>query len=91
MSGIDTFVQTKPRTVDDGIPDPTGWRADIISDAISADDRVRVRVKGLDNGQFEHGPCPFMPRGEALPSKGDRAIVGFDDIGEPYIQVWWPA
>jgi hypothetical protein len=91
MSGLDELAPPELRTVEDGLVDPTGWRARILDDAAGPNDRVRVRVPGLDNGQHAHGPCPFMPRGEAIPSKGDHAIVEFDDEYEPYIALWWPA
>lgn len=90
-NAIDALVTPDRPTVEDGLPEPTGWRGRIIDTAASATAQVRVVARGLDNAQHEHGPCRFTPRGAVLPAAGDGCILGFDDEGEPYIQLWWPA
>lgn len=83
-------------SVDDLIPEtppvqPQVWAATVLDTAGSLADKVRVLVPGFDGGETAHGPCPWMPRGEDLPTRGDTAIVAIDDEGNEWIVGWWPA
>lgn len=33
----------------------------------------------------------WMPRGDAIPSDNDQALLAFDETGEPYIVCWSPS
>lgn len=67
------------------------WQGVIAETAALATDELRVLIPGADNQQHSHGPAPFMPRGELLPTEGDRCLVAFDDDGDLWILAWVPA
>lgn len=55
-------------------------------------EEVWVLIPRKDGGKSRYGPCPgWVPRLAALPTKGDRALVGFDDENEPWLLAWWPS
>lgn len=54
----------------------------------SADEMLRVEVDAQPGYARE---CPWMPRGETLPAKGDAALVVESDAGELWVIAWWPA
>jgi hypothetical protein len=64
------------------------WAAEVYEDAADVNSTVRVRLPTADGGVKLFGPCPFMPRGSAVPQKGDQALLAFDDEGEPWIIGW---
>lgn len=83
--------------LDELIPSPTLpvagessrlWEGTILDDAATPNDLVRVALPGADGEQHAQGPCPFMPRGAALPQKGDRCLVAIDDDGSRWIAAW---
>lgn len=65
------------------------WLAVVAEDA--ADGEVTVRIPRLA-GDALFGPCPYMPRATATdpehPEAGDRALVTFDDRGDPWVVMW---
>jgi hypothetical protein len=66
------------------------FEGEVLDTAAALDDLVRVRLDSTDLRHFD-GPFPWMPRGVAMPSAGDRALVGFSDAGEGWIVAWRPA
>lgn len=74
----------------DGPRRPVAYEGMIAADALDLDDAVTVTLSDFDDGRQVFGPCPWMPRGELLPSRGDRALVVFSDDGDPWIVAWTP-
>jgi hypothetical protein len=64
------------------------WEGTILDDAAAPNDLVRVALPGADGERHAQGPCPFMPRGMALPQQGDRCLLALDDDGSPWIVAW---
>lgn len=67
------------------------WSAIIATSAADVTDQVMVTITGF-HPQFKWGPCKWMPRGDSVtfPTRGDFAIVMFDDSNTPFIVLWWP-
>lgn len=65
-----------------------------INNTVSVDgDDIFVTIDGFDDGEHKWGPCPgWQQRPEVphFPSKGDDALVVFDDNRIPWIVAWWP-
>lgn len=71
------------------------WAGIIEEDAASESDQLEVTIPAFDPDQT-WGPCPWMPRGATLPSKGDACVVGMAESDEPgtpdiWIIAWWPS
>lgn len=54
-----------------------------------ADGRVMVVVPGFDPDR-RLGPCPVMPRGTAMPTRGCRALVQLSAEDSPWVLGWEP-
>jgi hypothetical protein len=72
-----------------------GWEGVVATTATAGDQPVMVTIESFDGGVADHGPCYWMPRalaggGVAFPSKGDHALVVFNESGDPWITAWWP-
>jgi hypothetical protein len=67
---------------------PRIWDGIILETATAQSDQLTVALPGADKQQHIHGPCPFMPRGQALPQAGDQCLVAFDDDDDPWIIAW---
>jgi hypothetical protein len=67
------------------------WSAIIATDAAGVTSSVMVVIPRY-HPQLRWGPCRWMPRGDSvtLPTRGDEAIVMFDDTNTPFIVAWWP-
>jgi hypothetical protein len=61
----------------------------VIASAPDADRRVTVTIPTFHPDQT-FGPCPYMPRGGALPAVGARCLVALDETGiqEPWVPAW---
>jgi hypothetical protein len=72
------------------------WFATIISDAITTDDQVLVRIPSIDDGQFAWGPVRWTPQVVfkedgvwlALPKSGEECLVQYDDDGNLWLLQW---
>lgn len=72
----------------DAVPTPgEAWAGRIADDP--TDDGVEVTLDAY--GPLRFGPAPYMPRGATEPTRGDRALVVFDDGDEPWVVTWWPS
>lgn len=73
----------------------SAFSAEVLDDATDVGDEVRVIVPGFDDGAEFHGPCRWAPRagddGPVYPTRGDHALVVFDDDRTPWIVAWSPA
>lgn len=67
---------------------PTAFDALIANSPVSDTDDLFVTIPGFDEGANQWGPCPFMPRGDVLPSRGDMALVVFSDSNVPWVVAW---
>lgn len=67
------------------------WSAVVATNAADVTQAVMVVIPRY-HPQLRWGPCRWMPRGESLtyPTRGDKAIVMFDDTNTPFIVAWWP-
>lgn len=82
--------ETAQRAVRRAIP-PRLLRATIRSTPASDDELVYVTVDRQSRTK-RRGPCPWMPRGTARPSTGDRCWVAESDRpGELVVVVWTPS
>lgn len=58
------------------------------------EDRMYFTCPDIGDGLIEHGPAPWVSRGESglpnLPQKGDLVLAAFTISGEPWIIGWWP-
>lgn len=66
-----------------------GWRALISKAPASMSARCSVTVDSMGKQQFDR--CRWMPRGEDLPARGDRALIVLDELGDAWVIAWWPA
>lgn len=64
--------------------------ATILNTPAADGDDVYVTIPGVDDEEARQGPCFYSPRGAALPSAGDTAVVVFDDENKIWIIGWWP-
>lgn len=62
--------------------------ATVLAAPASVNAMLRVEVDAQAGAARE---CPWMPRGEQLPAKGDAALVVESDAGELWVVAWWPA
>lgn len=62
----------------------------VVATAPDADGRVMVVIPAL-HPSYRHGPCPAMPRGTLMPSRGARCLVAFSDEDRPWLVAWEPA
>lgn len=67
------------------------WTAEIVNTAATLTDEVFVLIPGIDNSQYQHGPCRWMPRDTDYPTAGDVCLVIFDDDANPWIAAWSPS
>jgi hypothetical protein len=67
------------------------WSAVIATSATDITDQVYVTIAGF-HSKFRWGPCRWTPRGDSntFPTRGDKAIIMFDETKTPYIIGWWP-
>lgn len=67
------------------------WRAIIATNAVQITDPVMVTIPAFDEN-LRWGPCPWMPRGNSItfPTRGDAALVMFDNERTPWIISWVP-
>lgn len=75
---------------------PGPFAARILTSAASVADPVTVAIAGAYSELVEWGPCPWSARIDDLgapvyPTVGDRALVAFDEAGQPWIVAWEPA
>lgn len=79
--------------LDRGVPDANSaevaWLAKVSKAPGSLTARMSVTVDSMGKQQFNR--CRWMPRGEDLPAKGDRALVVLDELGDAWVIAWWPA
>lgn len=75
---------------DDPRPPLGAYAGEIAADA-EVDEPVPVTLGAFDGGLHLFGPCPWMPRGDVLPTRGDRCLVVFDDDGAPWVIAWEPS
>lgn len=68
---------------------PAAVRGRIANTPAAEDDDLFVTIDVYDRQQ-RFGPCAFAPRGEDLPSRGDRCLVLFDELREPWVVLWTP-
>lgn len=67
----------------------------VASNPVDVDDPAYVVVPSR-SPIHRWGPAPYSPRIEpggatyAIPSRGDRCLVAFDDEDQPWIIEWWP-
>lgn len=74
-------------------PEPnTAWHGIIAGDP---DDGLVEVVLPAYSVNLKFGPCPYMAKpadGPPVePSRGDKALVVFDDKNDPWVAVWSPA
>jgi hypothetical protein len=69
---------------------PIAMRATVLEDVYAFSEGVMVSIYIFDGGEMPFGPCPWMPRGRDLPSKGDTALVIMDEEEEAWVIAWWP-
>lgn len=95
MAGIEDFLAGTVSA------SPAARLAIIASDPADTTEEVYVTMPHFDgttdhpNGVHLHGPCPWTPRvvdsgHYGIPSRGDRALVAFNEEDEPVIVTWWP-
>ena len=78
----------------DSLPDrvtpDSAWYAKIAVDVADFDDMAYVTIPAFDPN-LRFGPCRWQARNHIdLPSRGDQALVIFDDRRQPWIVAWWP-
>jgi hypothetical protein len=61
----------------------------VIASAADADRRVMVTIPTFHPDQT-FGPCPYMPRGSALPTVDAKCLVWLDETGvqQPWVVAW---
>jgi hypothetical protein len=80
---------------DDRAPQPGShvgtWRAIVATNATDLDTEVMVIVPAF-HPQLQWGPCKWMPRGDSIsfPTRGDQALIVYDEEQTPWIIAWWP-
>lgn len=65
------------------------YRAQIATSPADLGTKLYVTIPNFDP-KLRFGPCRWMPRGATLPTRGDQALVEFDDNGEAWVVAWWP-
>lgn len=67
-------------------------KATIATEPATLDEKVYVTLPNFGNGVLQFGPCRWQARdGVSLPTRGDHALVIFDDDdAEPWVVAWWP-
>lgn len=68
----------------------SSFRGRISRGAAASNDRVTVTIDSIGD-DIAYGPCAWNSRGDAIPNKGDHALIVFDDFNEPWVVCWWPA
>lgn len=71
-----------------GSGDPIEERAAMVGRVASSPSggTIEVVVPGY-SAELRFGPCPYQPRGNAHPQRGQRALVVFTDDG-PWVAAW---
>ncbi len=77
------------------VPAPAAWRATVRRAPNTATDTLLVTIDAT--GRDEEVRRRWTPRATggtppvALPAKGDRGLVCFDDDGDAWLILWYPA
>ena len=56
-----------------------------------AGDQLEVRLKRFDGGKTRFPMDGWTPRGEDLPTRGDKALVVQSNLGRYWCICWFPA
>lgn len=70
---------------------PIAYEGMIARDVPDVDEMLTVTLADFDDGRQLFGPCPWVPRADMLPARGDRCLVVFSDADDPWVVAWWPA
>lgn len=81
--------------INPGSSEPVVYDGKIAEDASSDTDLIEVILPAFSENDG-WGPCPWMPRGDTLPQRGDRCCVVLAETDtpgeeEPWIVAWWPS
>lgn len=70
-------------------PEADFWHAIVATDAQEMNDRIYVTIPEFGNLRF--GPARWQSRdATSLPSRGDVALVAFNNRRELWVIAWWP-
>jgi hypothetical protein len=70
-------------------PARTAWAGIINNTPLAEGDDIHVVIPGISR-ETKWGPVRWSAHGVDLPSKGDDALVIFDDNKIPWVADWWP-
>lgn len=86
---IDELFPKKHKQDSEGPGPNTAWAAEIASSPSNGE--VYVKIPGFSS-TLRFGPCPYMPKATSgapdEPSRGDDALVVFDDNNDPWVVCW---